>query len=148
MWLGVRAISKARQPKWRWVNQRQPPHHHVRHQPTCAGSDAETVTGKPGGDEEARYCVDGRNDGDRIQHHINHAGPVLCDTNGAERGEGLYDAGAGPFNEEAVWSGVEHTHVLEGRRRVKSPMPGCLPFIDKTLTKAKAQFLPVNVDRW
>src|SRR5262249_5720962 len=148
MWLGVRAISKARQPKWRWVDQRRPPHDHVRHQPAGARSDAETVTGKPRGDVEARYLVDGGNDRDCIWHHVDHAGPGFRDSNGAERGEGFGDAGAGPFNEEAVWNGVEHTHLLEGRRRIELPTPGHLPFIDKSSPNAKAQVVPVDTNHW
>src|SRR5215467_12657555 len=114
MRLGVRAVGEARQSKWCWVNERQPTHHHVCHQPPGAGPDAETVTGKSSRDEETRYLIDGRNDGDRIGCHINHAGPSFSDTNGAESGKGFNDPGARPCNEEAVWSGVEHSHLLEG----------------------------------
>src|SRR5262249_9948891 len=114
MWLGVRAVGKARQPKWRWGDQRRPPPHHVRPPPAGAGSDAEAVAGKPSGDVEALYLVDRGNDRNCIWRHVDHAGPGFGNSNGVERRKGFGDAGAGSFNEEAIWSGVEHTHLLEG----------------------------------
>src|SRR5262249_27322607 len=37
--------------------------------------------------------------------------------------------------------------MLERRRRIESPVPRRLPFIDKPTAKAKTQFLPVNAGR-
>src|SRR5215475_14575684 len=84
----MRAVTEAAELKRSGINDRGRPGDEVRHQPSRSRSDAESMPGEAGGNEEAWFVIDGGHYWDCIRCNVDHPAPTLRHAHFAECREG------------------------------------------------------------
>src|ERR1700722_16522177 len=112
-WQRPRSVAEPAEPEWCGINNGGFTRDDLRHQPTGAWPDAESVSGETGRNEEPRQRIHVGNHRYAIRSHIDHATPGFGDLHRVERRERRRQIGARLVQNWLVRLWVQRAYTLE-----------------------------------